>query len=317
MTFKQRKYLGGEALKKKIEFFHRTSEVRNTDYDCILGLSGGRDSSYLLYYLVKLLGLKVLAFSVDHGLIPDQTKVNMKNMAKILNVKLVIQEHDYLIKCIKHHISSWMRRPSPAMIGMLCVGCRLGMTTGIVKLAKATNIPVIMVGGMPFENGFKYALMKITPNGKKYYSFILGYLLRLMRNPKWVLNWTCLITQIKEYYHHYYRRMYRKNLLIIEPFIHYIRWKEDEIVSTIERELGWNKNPNVETTWRGDCDIALLKSYLYKKTLGFNDHDYTLSCLVRAGDISREEALERLNNAEIPAKVAKELLDKFGFQLSI
>ena len=80
----------------------------------MLGLSGGRDSSYLLYYLVKVLNLRVLTYSFDHGFIPEQTKLNMKNMTNILNVKLIIEEYDYLKKFLKHHILSWMHKPSPA-----------------------------------------------------------------------------------------------------------------------------------------------------------------------------------------------------------
>ena len=316
INYKERKYLGGDALKMEIDSFLKTKKDRNDNYDCVLGLSGGRDSSYLLYHLVKFLNLKVLAYSVDHGFIPELTKKNMKNMTDILNVKLVVEEHNYLKKCIKHHILSWMHRPSPAMIGVLCTGCRIGIDMGILNFTKNNNIPVIIIGGTPFENtSYKFDIMKINPNSKKITSFILGYLSHVIRNPKWILNSTCLITQIKEFYYHYYRKILNgeKNQLKIEPFGSYIRWNENEVISTIENELNWKKSANTESTWRGDCDIALLKLYLYKKTLGFNDKDDGLSSLIRDGQITREEALERLKKeGEIPEEVIKNIFDKFG-----
>ena len=41
------------------------------DYDCLVPLSGGKDSSYALHYVVRELGLKPLAASFDHGFVAD------------------------------------------------------------------------------------------------------------------------------------------------------------------------------------------------------------------------------------------------------
>jgi tRNA(Ile)-lysidine synthase TilS/MesJ len=319
VTYKERKYLGGEALKEKIESSLKTKKARNENYDCVLALSGGRDSSYLLYYLVKVLNLRVLAYCVDNGFIPEQTKQNLKNMVDILNVKLVIEKCDHLEKCIKHHILSWMHRPSPATVGMLCTGCRLGLDTRIPNFARHNKIPVIVSGATPFEGfSFKRRIMSINPSSRGNCFFILGYLSQILGNPRWVLNPTCLITQVKEYYYHFYRKEDRKKDLIkTAPFLSYIRWEEKEVTSRIENELKWRENPNTESSWRGDCDIAALKLYLYKKTLGFNDKDEGLSHLIRDGQISREEALKRLKKeGEIPEEVIKEIFDKLGLNFS-
>ena len=315
----KREYLGGEVLRKEIDSYLKKKEGRNRNYDCLLALSGGRDSSYLLYYLVKVLNLRVLAYSVDNGVIPEQTKVNMKNMTDMLNVKLVIEENDLLKKCLKHTISSWMHKPSMAMVELLCTGCRLGIQRGSVNFAKKNQIPVTISGGTPFEYpDYRENIMKINPNGGNF-SRILGYLSNIIRNPKWIMNYTYLTTQIKEYlyYFHSERIIKKSELLRIAPFKTHIRWEEKEIIPTIENKLGWEKNPNIESTWRSDCDIALLKLYLYKKALGFNDKDDGLSHLIRDNQIRREEALDRLNKeGEIPEKIIKEILDNLGFNYS-
>ncbi|MBC2708245.1 MAG: hypothetical protein HF975_16620 [ANME-2 cluster archaeon] len=90
INYEERKYLGVNALKAEIESFLKTKNNRNENYDCVLSFSGGRDSSFLLYYRVKILGLRVLAYSTDNGFIPEQTKQNIKMSTDILNVKLVI-----------------------------------------------------------------------------------------------------------------------------------------------------------------------------------------------------------------------------------
>ncbi|HDS45786.1 MAG TPA: hypothetical protein ENN68_06815 [Methanomicrobia archaeon] len=102
VAYKEREYLGKDILKAEIDSFLTNTKKsdRNKDYDCVIGISGGRDSSYLLYYLVKEMDLRVLAYSVDNGVIPEQTKLNMKNMCDILKVNLVIEEHVYLKKML-------------------------------------------------------------------------------------------------------------------------------------------------------------------------------------------------------------------------
>jgi hypothetical protein len=323
IAHKEREYLGGEALEQRIKAILQTKSDRNEDYDCVLGLSGGRDSSYLLYYLVKVLNLRVLAYFIDNGFVPEETKLNIRNMVDIPGVDLVTERNDRVERCIRHHLSSFIRKPSAPMVGLMCTGCRLGMNTMIPAFARENRVPVNISGTTLMDTGsFKTRILAPNPNassGKG--SFVLGYLLQIVRNPMWILDYTCLVTQIQEYYHHFYLGRGGKgkkgDLVGVSPFFHYIRWEEETLVSTIKDELNWRETPGAESTWRGDCDIALLKLYLYKKTLGFNDRDVGLSYLIRDGQITREEALERLDKeGKISEVVIRELLDRLGLDFS-
>lgn len=321
-TFHKKQYLGPKILKQQINSFLETKKNRNQDYDCLIRVSGGRDSSYLLYYFVKVLKFKVLAYSVDNGYIPEQTKLNLHHMTQKLNVNLVIEENKHLKRCLKHHLSAWLSKPSAAMIGLLCVGCKLGIDLGPIKTARKHRIPVIISGGTPFEDlGYKFNLLRNKPTSSSNSSAILGYLLQVASNPKWIMNANCFLTQFKEYYYHYWLKTFRpgkkKDLLIFSPFWTHIRWEEKRVISTIENELDWKKNPNLESRMRGDCDIASLKKYLYKKTLGFNDVADSLSSLIREGQIPREEAIQRLyKEEEIPEEPIRDLFDRIGLDFS-
>lgn len=320
-TYKEAEYLDYKDLKAKIESYRKTKKDINDNYDCVLAFSGGRDSSFLLYYLAKVLNLRVIAYSADNGFIPEQTKLNMKNMCEIVKAKLVIEKHEYLKKCLKYHMSAWMHRPSAAMIGMLCTGCRLGMDVGTFNFARINRIPVVISGGTPFEGqNYKTNLLKTNPNGGTS-SLALGYLFQIMGNPKWIMNACSVITQCKEFYYHYYlgRKKFSEKLglFIVSPYYTHIRWKEDEIIATIKKELNWKEHPGTQSTWRGDCDIALLKLYLYNKTIGVNDKVDGLSSLIRDGQISREEALKRLKKEEeIPEIVIKDIFARLELNYS-
>ncbi|MFX0199538.1 MAG: hypothetical protein ACFFCW_25740 [Candidatus Hodarchaeota archaeon] len=311
----EKEYVGIERFLKEMRAFLRGKKDRNKDYDCMLGFSGGRDSTYLLYYLTKKLNLKVLAYSVDHGYVPEQTRLNMKRTTDILNVKLVVEKHNYLKKNLKHVISSWITRPSLPRIEMFCTGCKLGIENGTLNYAKKNKIPGVVWGETNFEyNDYRFNLMKINPNAGTN-SMILGVLSCYVKNPKWLLSPTYLITQIKDYLYFFNveKNFQKRGLMRFDPLLNNLRWVEKDVTSVIKNKLGWSRNPKSISTWRGDCTIALLKLYTYYEILGFNDKVVNLSYLIRDHQINREEALERLEKEEkIPDNIVKDILNDFG-----
>jgi len=61
---------------------------KGKEYDCIMGISGGVDSSYLAYYATKVLGLRVLLVHVDSGWNSELAVKNIENIVKKLNLDL-------------------------------------------------------------------------------------------------------------------------------------------------------------------------------------------------------------------------------------
>jgi N-acetyl sugar amidotransferase len=61
---------------------------KNKEFDCIIGISGGIDSSYLLYYAKEVLGLRPLAFSVDTGWNLNVAVENIEKVVRGLNMDL-------------------------------------------------------------------------------------------------------------------------------------------------------------------------------------------------------------------------------------
>lgn len=74
-----------EALAKLVERIK--AQGRGKDYDCIVGVSGGTDSSYTLH-MAKKLGLRPLAVHFDNGWNTDQAVTNIKNLITKLDVDL-------------------------------------------------------------------------------------------------------------------------------------------------------------------------------------------------------------------------------------
>jgi asparagine synthetase B (glutamine-hydrolysing) len=76
----------GEKLLNEL-FGRIKDEERNKEFDCIIGISGGVDSSYLTWLTVNK-GLRPLVVHVDCGWNSEQAVKNVENVIKKLNIEL-------------------------------------------------------------------------------------------------------------------------------------------------------------------------------------------------------------------------------------
>ena len=307
-------YSGEETL--KAEIFNILKEKKNLEYDCIVGVSGGRDSTYLLWYIVNVLRIKPLAVFVDSGLIPDTTISNIKKTVKILGVDLIVRRHDFLKQSVSHFLNSWINYPEASTLITLCTGCRLGLTKIIDEEAEKYNVPIVFRGGTPFEKGF-FKKNLISGNRNSNLSFILGYSIKAIRNPSLIANFNCLRIQIEEYltvpwgFVSKNRKLKYKR---IEPFKSHFKWEEKKIEGILKEKLNWERYPGLESSFRGDCDVGIIRQFLYDKMLGYNDKDDHLSWLIRDKQITRDEALIRIKKEK---EVSVSILRQIFHQLNI
>ena len=64
-------------------------EGKNKDHDCIIGLSGGMDSTYLVHVAVTKFNLRPLIFHCDAGWNSDISTNNIQKIVDALNLDLV------------------------------------------------------------------------------------------------------------------------------------------------------------------------------------------------------------------------------------
>jgi len=304
-------FMGKQKLKEDIKEILDKSPDRK--YDCLVGLSGGRDSTYLLWYIVKELNLKPLAVFIDSGYIPEQTYENIQNTVNILNVDLKILKHNYQKRTFKWYYNAWFKRPVPATLVTFCTGCRLGIDDLLKKEARKLRIPLHFEGGTPFEGkSYKKNIIRTNPEKKSISSLLLGYLKQSLLNPLLVINPVNLYVQTMEFYNIYLKKQPKDNAVYLHLFS-YIKWQEKVVEATITEKLNWKKYPGLRSNYRGDCEIGIIRQLLYYKLLGYNDKDDHLSCLIRNGQLTRDEALNRIDNEHyVPKEVLEKICSKLG-----
>ena len=302
------------------ELLHAIARRRSADskYDCMIALSGGRDSTFVLHYAVRILGLKVLAYTVDHAFLPPHTVQNIQNTVRILGVDHVMERHTYLQKAVGPMLSAWLRNPSGKTVSLLCLGCRQAMHKGIAGAARRNGIRTVLVGSGEAGTSEYFATRFFSrlPSGwRRQVQVVTGFGRELLRNPAFLMRPTLIGWMVREYLAVASKRFQKhvQDDVQTPSLFEFVRWDEDLITSTIQREYGWVGAPDTEATWRSDCKLAILKNQLMLLTEGFNINDAAVGELVRRQKLSRVEGLERIaRENRVSEKAVRKMLDDLG-----
>lgn len=274
---------------------------RGGRFDCLVPVSGGRDSAYALLKVVRDYGLRALAVNYRNPFTDPLALRNIRRMVDRLGVPLETfalppGRHQGTLRLL---LMAWLRHRSPALVPVICSACHT-MWWPILRIAKRHRIPCIVTGRNPYEEtSFKRVMLGVAADEdvrNVYLKNLKGILGRVLGNLSY-LNIDCLPTlAIGHLFGSPFAlgsRMMARGIASIDLFFH-VPWDEKQVLARIERELGWRR-PGAGDTWRYDCLVSRLRDAMYLSTLGMTEHDDMLSRMVRDGLITRKEALRRLD----------------------
>lgn len=252
---------------------------KNNKYDCVVGISGGRDSTYTLY-LAKQLGLRPLAVHFNDGWGNPVCGENMKKITQKLNIDFRVISSDWReSKDIK---ISFLKASTPE----LDLGTDIGYPAALYGVAVKENIKTLIFGHcfrtegiMPLEWDFadgKYlkevhrrfgsvGLRKWTPTEP-------GFNLEMRH----VLYYT-LVKRIKFF-----------------PLLNYVEYNRNAVGDLIKRELDWNDTPGryFDDLYHGFMSKVLREKFRIdlRKTM--------YSAMIRNGQMTRPEVISKLNEIQ-------------------
>jgi hypothetical protein len=291
-TYIKQEPKGIKALHEKIDLY----KSRNSEYDCIVPLSGGRDSSYGLFYIKNILKLNPIAYTYDWGMISEVGRRNQSRMCAKLGVEHIWVSADIAKKRgnIKKNIEAWLQKPDLGMITLLMAGDKQAEYY-VEKLRKQTGIDLVIYsrGNQIEDERFKFGYFGIfdgTPKGVIHdlssagkFRMLTYYAQQFFTNPAY-LN-TSLVDSLLAYTSSY---------IMKHDFIylwHYIRWDERKLLQKIIGKYGWEHPTDTVATWRIDDGTPAFYNYIYYTVQGFTENDGLRSNQIREGVITREAAL--------------------------
>jgi glucosamine--fructose-6-phosphate aminotransferase (isomerizing) len=294
-------YRGQDTFKALMDQF-KSSEKGNAD--CLVPFSGGRDSSYVLHFLKAELGLNPIAFSYDWGMLTDLSRRNQARMCGALGVEHILISADIRKKRknIKKNVEAWLKRPHLGTIPLFMAGDKQYFYYTNL-LMKQNGLSLSVMGENMLETTrFKTGFCGISPdfNGDHTYSLSVTDKLKMMLfygkeyllNPAYI-NSSLLDTldAFKSYY-----VMKHQNVNLFD----YLEWNEQEIERLLINEYDWETDPETKTTWRIGDGTAAFYNYIYYMVAGFTENDTFRSNQIREGILSREDALNKVNEENKP-----------------
>ena len=298
-------------MKMRIDWSAREKNLRHIldeaeawsgdNYDCLVPISGGKDSCFQLHVLCNIYGLKPLTCTFSHNWWTETGKWNLQNCLERFNV-------DHVMFTPSRAIVNKIARKSLCAIGDSCWHCHAGVGAYPLQVAVQYRIPLIVWGESSAEFGSKSTYADPIPFDESYYLKVSTKV-----EPAKMVDEDLTVRDLRPF-----QIPDREELAKIGiRGIHlgdYLFWDGERQVEFIKREYGW-KEDKVDGTYKGyksvECRMAGVHDYAKWVKRGFGRATDHASIDVRNGLMSREEGLALAK--EIDAKRPLEL----GYYLKI
>lgn len=284
---------GQEKLKQLIGEIKE--EGKNKKYDCLIGVSGGTDSTFLLYMLKKL-GLRPLAVHLDNGWNPELASKNIEMTLKKLNVDLhtfVLNWEEFKDLQLSFLKASIANAEIPTDHAILAVLYHTAAERGIKYIISGGNIVTEAI--MPDSWMYDAKDWRIIKSIHKKFGKIKLKTFPVLTIFDWVFY--TFVKKIKYI-----------------PLLNYIQYNKKEAVQIIEKELGWR---NYGLKHYESIYTRFFQGYILPKKFNIDKRRAHLSTLICSGQIKRDMALEEMkNNPYLNEDILKEdkeyVLKKMG-----
>ena len=285
---------GEKKLSKIIEQIRESGKGR--EYDCIMGLSGGIDSSYLAYEASKM-GLRILAVHVDGGW---NSELAVKNIESIVR-KCGIDLHTHVINWedMKDLQAAFLR----SGVANQDVPQDHAFFAALYTYAVKNDIQWVLHGG-------NIATESVLPNSWGYSAMDARHLRAIHRQFG--------TRKLKDFpivgfftYHIYYP--FIKKMKVARP-LNYMPYSKEEALKVLEQEVGFKYYGGKHYESRF---TKFFQSYYLPQRFGYDKRRAHLSSLILSGQIGRDEAFEQLKEPPFDAKEIEAeiefVIKKLGF----
>ena len=264
---------------------------KDRDFDCILGLSGGVDSSYMLHVAVKEFGLRPLVFHVDGGWNSELAVHNIQMLVDKLGLDLYTEVinweemKDFQLAFFKSGVPHIDIPQDHAFVATL------------YNFAYKYNIKYILNGGNISTECVR------NPMEFLYYGTDIAQIKDIKKKFGTIKMDTYPFSSVLR--HKFFLR-YIKGVKVIKS-LNYMPYIKSEALDLLEKEYGWKPYPQKHFESRF---TKFYEGYWLPERFGFDTRRVQFSSLILTGQMKREEALEQLKK---PAFNPETLDDEFNF----
>ncbi len=249
---------------------------KNKEFDCILGISGGVDSSYMLHLAVKEFGLRPLVFHVDGGWNSELAVHNINVLIDKLNLDLYTEVinweemKDFQLAFFKSGVPHLDIPQDHAFIATL------------YKFANKHNIKYILNGGNISTECVQYPLHWL------YYGTDMRQINDIRDKYGESEMKTYPFSPILN--HKFYLR-YIKGIKVFKP-LNLVPFNKEDAINVLKTEYDWKPYPQKHFESRF---TEFYEGYWLNERFGYDTRRVQFSSLILTNQMSREEALKELD----------------------
>lgn len=264
------------------QIFEKYRNKSGDNYDCIIGISGGKDSTFQLYVLTQVYDLNPLTVTFNHTWYNETGQKNIQNAIEKFNV-------DHLMFTPRKKLVNKLAKKSLPAIGDVCWHCHAGIAAFVVNTAIRYKIPLIVWGEstahasgrtthyqpVKFDQDYFLSVSTKVPAEKMIGENITKKELFPFMSPT--------------------KGEYEKAGLVGIFLSDYIFWDDERQTEFVRDYWGWQEH-DAEGTYKSykssGCDMVGLHDYTKFVKRGFGRATDHASQDVRAGLLTREEGFE-------------------------
>lgn len=282
-----------ESLIKKIK-----SEGKGKEFDSILGLSGGVDSSYLLHMAITEWGLRPLVFHVDGGWNSELAVHNINVLINKLGVDLYTEVINW--EEMRDFQLAFFKSGTPH----LDIPQDHAFIATLYHFANKHGIKYILNGGNYSTECIQHPLEWI------YYGTDMRFINDIRRKFGTVVMKDYPFSSI--FFHKVYLP-YFKNVRVIKP-LNFIPYKKQLAIDFLSGEYGWR---SYDIKHGESVFTKFFESYWLPTRFGFDTRKVYLSSLILTNQITREEALDSLSTLSYNPETIEEEFNYIAHKLGI
>jgi N-acetyl sugar amidotransferase len=287
---------GWESLQKIVEKIKK--EGKGKDFDCIMGMSGGIDSSYLTHIAKEKLGLRPLVFHVDAGWNSQISVNNIEKLVEKLGLDLFTEVIDW------EEMRDLQLAFFKAGVAHIDTPQDHAFFAAMYNFASKYKIKYILNGG-------NYSTECVdNPLDWHYHASDLVQLKDIHKKfGEKPLNKFPLSNILT--YKVYYR--YFKGVKVIKP-LNYVPYIKKEAVKLLVDTYGWQEYPQKHFESRF---TKFYEGYWQPKKFGTDKRKVQFSSLILSGQMTREVALEELKKTAYDENTIAQEFEYIAVKLGI
>lgn len=246
-------------------------EGKGKKYDCVMGISGGLDSSYLAYLGSKKWGLRILAFHVDDGYDTEISKRNIKRLASLPNIDM-----DYIVPDAKQ-FNELTRAFFFAGVPNLAMPQDNILFAELYKRAKDYKIQSFLTGG-------NYSLESILQRGNTHRNTDEKNIKDIFKKyGRGSINKLHFISPFKLDLYYYF------NHLTSYTPLNLMKYNREEAINELNREIGFEYYGSKHL----ENDLTkFIQLYWFPHKFNVDKRKSHYSSMIVSNQMTREEALE-------------------------